>query len=144
MPASEAVKKSAQSSFAICSASVSLAELEEKPARGQRYKPQTCVWLRFFHSFRRQRYNSANVFANFSTASALSCRTNDPLYTQEVIALKSLVLLLLLCVPCNLWSMDEMAQYELLEPSTHQFAIRYDVSATKPGTTVFFNIIRPG
>jgi hypothetical protein len=39
---------------------------------------------------------------------------------------------------------DEMTQYELLAPDTHQFAIRYDVSATESGSTVFFNIIRPG
>jgi hypothetical protein len=41
-------------------------------------------------------------------------------------------------------AMDEMTIYELLDPSTHKFAIQYDVSATEPGSNVFFNIIRPG
>lgn len=39
---------------------------------------------------------------------------------------------------------DTMTVYELLAPETHQFAIRYDVSAVEPGSTRFFNIIRPG
>jgi hypothetical protein len=39
---------------------------------------------------------------------------------------------------------DILTQYELLAPDTHQFAIRYDVSATEPGSSVYFNIIRPG
>src|SRR5688500_334997 len=39
---------------------------------------------------------------------------------------------------------DILTQYELLAPESHQFAIRYDVSATKPGSTVYFNIVRPG
>jgi hypothetical protein len=41
-------------------------------------------------------------------------------------------------------AMDEMTVYDLLTPDSHQFAIRYDVSATDPGSKVFFNIIRPG
>lgn len=41
-------------------------------------------------------------------------------------------------------AMDEMTVYELLAPDSHQFAIRYDVSATEPGTKFYFNIIRPG
>lgn len=44
----------------------------------------------------------------------------------------------------GLFAVDEMTQYELLAPDTYQFAIRYDVSATIPGSTVYFNIIRPG
>lgn len=39
---------------------------------------------------------------------------------------------------------DTMTQYELLAPESHKFAIRYDVSALGPGSTVYFNIIRPG
>ncbi len=39
---------------------------------------------------------------------------------------------------------DILTQYELLAPETHKFAIRYDVSALEPGSTVYFNIIRPG
>jgi hypothetical protein len=41
-------------------------------------------------------------------------------------------------------AMDEMTIYELLSPDSHQFAIRYDVSADAPNSTLFFNIIRPG
>jgi hypothetical protein len=41
-------------------------------------------------------------------------------------------------------AMDEMTVYVLLAPDSHQFAIRYDVSATEQGSKVFFNIIRPG
>jgi hypothetical protein len=37
-----------------------------------------------------------------------------------------------------------LTQYDLLAPESHQFAIRYDVSATEPGSTTYFNIIRPG
>jgi hypothetical protein len=51
---------------------------------------------------------------------------------------------LLLLIVRPLYSMDEMTIYELLDPSTHKFAIQYDVSATEPGSNVFFNIIRPG
>ena len=43
-----------------------------------------------------------------------------------------------------LYSEDILTQYELLEPESHQFAIRYDVSATEVGSTHYFNIIRPG
>ena len=44
----------------------------------------------------------------------------------------------------TLHSEDILTQYELLEPESHQFAIRYDVSATEAGSTLYFNIIRPG
>jgi hypothetical protein len=39
---------------------------------------------------------------------------------------------------------DEMTLYELLPPETHQFAITYDVTATKEGDPFFFNPIRKG
>jgi hypothetical protein len=39
---------------------------------------------------------------------------------------------------------DEMTLYELLAPETHQFAITYDVSATREGARFFFNPIRAG
>src|SRR5262245_1972189 len=39
---------------------------------------------------------------------------------------------------------DEFTLYELLPPETHQFAITYDVSATRAGAQFFFNPIRPG
>jgi hypothetical protein len=41
-------------------------------------------------------------------------------------------------------AMDEMTVYELLDPATHKFAIRYDVSAVDAGSKFYFNIIRPG
>jgi hypothetical protein len=52
--------------------------------------------------------------------------------------------LLLLFKPAFLAADDILTQYELLAPESHQFAIRYDVSALEPGSTVYFNIIRPG
>lgn len=39
---------------------------------------------------------------------------------------------------------DEFTLYELLPPDTHQFAITYDVTATREGARFFFNPIRPG
>ena len=39
---------------------------------------------------------------------------------------------------------DEFTLYELLPPETHQFAIVYDVTATREGAQFFFNPIRPG
>ena len=52
--------------------------------------------------------------------------------------------LLILSIFLPLYSEDILTQYDLLEPESHQFAIRYDVSATQPDSTVYFNIIRPG
>lgn len=39
---------------------------------------------------------------------------------------------------------DEFTLYELQPPETHQFAITYDVTATREGAQFFFNPIRPG
>lgn len=39
---------------------------------------------------------------------------------------------------------DEMTLYELLPPDTHQFAITYDVTATREGARFFLNPIRVG
>ena len=39
---------------------------------------------------------------------------------------------------------DELTLYELLPPDTHQFAITYDVTATREGADFFLNPIRPG
>ena len=39
---------------------------------------------------------------------------------------------------------DEYTRYELLEPSSASFRILYEVSATTPGATVYFNPIRKG
>jgi hypothetical protein len=55
---------------------------------------------------------------------------------------KSIAALLLLCAP--LMAADEFTLYELLPPETHQFAITYDVTATREGSPFFFNPIRPG
>ena len=41
-------------------------------------------------------------------------------------------------------AMDEFTLYELLPPESHQFAITYDVTATREGAPFFFNPIRPG
>src|SRR6476660_2968770 len=48
----------------------------------------------------------------------------------------------LLSVP--LIAADEFTLYELQQPETHQFAITYDVTATREGAPFFFNPIRPG
>lgn len=39
---------------------------------------------------------------------------------------------------------DEYTRYELLAPESSSFAIRYEVTATTPGATEFFNPIRKG
>jgi hypothetical protein len=49
---------------------------------------------------------------------------------------------LLLCLPAV--AADEFTLYELLPPESHQFAITYDVTATREGAPFFFNPIRPG
>jgi hypothetical protein len=54
------------------------------------------------------------------------------------------LILIILSLAGTALAMDEMTVYDLLAPDTHQFAIRYDVSATEPGTSVYFNIVRPG
>src|SRR5438309_2358961 len=55
---------------------------------------------------------------------------------------KILLMLSLLSVP--LLAADEFTLYELQPPETHQFAITYDVTATREGAQFFFNPIRPG
>ena len=55
---------------------------------------------------------------------------------------KVFVVLLLLGVSSV--ASDEFTLYELLPPETHQFAITYDVTATREGAQFFFNPIRPG
>ena len=55
---------------------------------------------------------------------------------------KILLMLCLLSVP--LVAADEFTLYELQQPETHQFAITYDVTATREGAQFFFNPIRPG
>jgi len=41
-------------------------------------------------------------------------------------------------------STDEYTRYELLEPSSGSFRILYEVSATTPGATFFYNTLRKG
>lgn len=55
-----------------------------------------------------------------------------------------LFLLVFLALPGMLQAIDEMTVYDLLQPETHQFAIRYDTAATDVGSTFYDNIIRPG
>jgi hypothetical protein len=58
--------------------------------------------------------------------------------------MKKLILLIAIFLPMAAMAMDEMTVYELLDPETHKFAIRYDVSAVEPDSKFYFNIIRPG
>lgn len=39
---------------------------------------------------------------------------------------------------------DESTTYELLAPGSGEFHVRYEVSATTPGATVYYNILRKG
>jgi hypothetical protein len=55
---------------------------------------------------------------------------------------RTTVVFLLLCLP--VMAADEFTLYELQSPETHQFAITYDVTATREGAQFFFNPIRPG
>jgi len=54
------------------------------------------------------------------------------------------LLLLLFLATLSASAADEYTLYELLPPETHQFAITYDVSATREGAQFFLNPIRPG
>lgn len=51
---------------------------------------------------------------------------------------------ILLLISAAATAADEFTLYELLPPETHQFAITYDVTATKEGSPYFLNPIRPG
>ena len=53
-----------------------------------------------------------------------------------------LAIVLLMCAVAT--AADEFTLYDLLPPETHQFAITYDVTATKEGSPYFLNPIRPG
>lgn len=63
----------------------------------------------------------------------------NPMKNQAV---QIIALLIMLCVSSV--AADEFTLYELLPPETHQFAITYDVTATREGAPFFFNPIRPG
>jgi len=58
--------------------------------------------------------------------------------------MKKSAIALLLIVCMQSFAADEFTLYELLPPETHQFAITYDVTATREGAQFFFNPIRPG
>lgn len=60
---------------------------------------------------------------------------------KETIA-RTVGLALVLCA--SLGAANEFTLYELLAPETHEFAITYDVSATRPGAQFFLNPIRTG
>ena len=60
----------------------------------------------------------------------------------KISLLKLATVILLLCLPAV--AADEFTLYELLPPETHQFAITYDVTATREGAPFFFNPIRLG
>jgi hypothetical protein len=57
---------------------------------------------------------------------------------------KKNIITLLLIISLPALAADEFTLYELLPPETHQFAITYDVTATREGAPFFFNPIRPG
>src|SRR5262245_50923635 len=61
---------------------------------------------------------------------------------KRATAVRITTLALVLCAPAG--ATTEFTLYELLAPETHQFAITYDVSATRPGARFFFNPIRTG
>src|ERR1700761_3871057 len=63
-------------------------------------------------------------------------------YPPPVMLTRIAAVIFLLCMP--LMAADEFTLYELLPPETHQFAIVYDVTATREGAPFFFNPIRPG
>jgi hypothetical protein len=58
--------------------------------------------------------------------------------------MKRLIVLAALLFATAAFAADEMTLYDLLPPETHQFAIVYDVTATREGAELFFNPIRVG
>jgi hypothetical protein len=56
--------------------------------------------------------------------------------------MRSAFLLVLLCGAAL--ASDELTVYELLAPSSHKFAIIYDMSTTAEGSPYLFNQIRRG
>lgn len=55
-----------------------------------------------------------------------------------------LALMVGFALPAVLPAIDEMTVYDLLQPESHQFAIRYDTATTQAGSEAYYNIIRPG
>src|SRR5262245_46267278 len=64
------------------------------------------------------------------------------IYNNRMHAFRKLMLLAALFIPAMCVAMDEMTVYDLLAPDTHKFAIRYDTSALKAGSQIYFNIVR--
>jgi hypothetical protein len=60
-----------------------------------------------------------------------------------LLALSALLCSLGMAAPSQT-SQDDYTRYELLPPETASFKITYEVSATTPGATAFFNPIRKG
>jgi len=58
--------------------------------------------------------------------------------------MNKIAIALFLIIGLQSFAADEFTLYELLPPETHQFAITYDVTATREGALFFFNPIRPG
>lgn len=59
----------------------------------------------------------------------------------------AIVVALLLAAPLRAAPQTEAGaytRYELLSPATHRFRIVYEITATTPGATAYFNPIRPG
>ncbi len=54
------------------------------------------------------------------------------------------ILAIVLLISAAAVAADEFTLYDLQPPETHQFAITYDVTATREGAPFFFNPIRPG
>jgi hypothetical protein len=54
------------------------------------------------------------------------------------------ILAIVLLISASAIAADEFTLYDLLPPETHQFAITYDVTATREGSPFFLNPIRPG
>jgi hypothetical protein len=54
------------------------------------------------------------------------------------------ILAIVLLISAAAVAADEFTLYDLLPPETHQFAITYDVTATREGSPFFLNPIRPG
>ena len=48
------------------------------------------------------------------------------------------------CEPARQQEADGYTRYELLTPESHKFRISYEITATTPGATAFYNPIRPG
>jgi hypothetical protein len=49
-----------------------------------------------------------------------------------------------MAAPARQTEADGYTRYELLDPASHKFRILYDVTATTPGATAYYNPIRPG